>query len=83
MENEYKETIEILSDEQLSKDLAAGIQQIKENKLVDFETFNEDINSKKDSWINLEKSLSEFTPDFMKNGRNQPDLKKSVEEVEW
>ncbi len=34
-----QETLEILTDEQLSKDLAIGIQQIKENKLVDFEDF--------------------------------------------
>ena len=34
-----QETLEILADEQLSKDLAVGIQQIKENKLVDFEDF--------------------------------------------
>ena len=34
-----QETLEILADEQLSKDLAIGIQQINENKLVDFETF--------------------------------------------
>ena len=34
-----QETLEILADEQLTKDLAVGIQQIKENKLVDFEDF--------------------------------------------
>ena len=34
-----QETLEILADEQLSKDLAIGIQQVNENKLVDFETF--------------------------------------------
>ena len=34
-----QETLEILTDEQLSKDIAIGIQQIKENKLVDFEDF--------------------------------------------
>ena len=34
-----QETLEILADEQLSKDLAVGIQQTKENKLVDFEDF--------------------------------------------
>ena len=45
MENEYKETIEILSDEQLTKDLATGIQQIKENKLVDFETLKANVNT--------------------------------------
>ena len=75
MENDYKETIKILSDKQLSKDFATGIQQIKENKLVDFETFKANINansSTKGSWKNLEKSLSEFTPDFMEDGRNQP-----------
>ena len=32
------------------------------------------------SWNNLEKSLSEFTPDFMENGRNQPDLHRSSED---
>lgn len=79
MENEYKETIEILSDKQLSKDIAIGIQQIKEDKLVDFDTFKADMNSKNASWNNLEKSLSEFTPDFMESGCNQPDLQKSVE----
>ncbi len=34
-----QETLEILADEQLTKDLAVGIQQAKENKLVDFEDF--------------------------------------------
>lgn len=34
-----QETLEILADEQLTKDLAKGIQQAKENKLIDFETF--------------------------------------------
>lgn len=34
-----QETLEILTDEQLSKDLAIGIQQITENKLIDFDTF--------------------------------------------
>ena len=34
-----QETLEILADEQLAKDLAVGIQQIKENKMIDFETF--------------------------------------------
>lgn len=34
-----RETLEILADEQLSKDLAVGLQQIKENKMVDFDTF--------------------------------------------
>ena len=34
-----QETLEILADEQLSKDLSTGIKQINENKLVDFDTF--------------------------------------------
>ena len=68
----YKETLEVLSYKQLSKDLEKGIKQIIENKLVDFDTFKEDMNSTKGSWKNLEKSLSEFTPDFMDDGRNQP-----------
>ena len=68
----YKETKDILLDKQLSKDLEIGIKQIIENKLVDFDTFKEDMNSTKGSWKNLEKSLSEFTPDFMDDGRNQP-----------
>ena len=34
-----QETLEILSDEQLRKDLATGIKQINENKLIDFEEF--------------------------------------------
>ena len=34
-----QETLEILADEQLSKDLATGIKQINENKLIDFEAF--------------------------------------------
>ena len=34
-----QETLEILADEQLSRDLAIGIQQINENKLVDFDAF--------------------------------------------
>ena len=34
-----QETLEILSDETLSKNLALGIQQIKENKLIDFDSF--------------------------------------------
>jgi prevent-host-death family protein len=34
-----QETLEILADEQLSKDLAVGIQQINKNKMVDFDTF--------------------------------------------
>lgn len=74
-EKDYEETIKVLSDKQLSKDLATGIQQIKENKLVDFETLkaNNTNASKKGSWNNLEKSLSEFTPDYMADGRNQPE----------
>lgn len=68
----YKETKDILLDKQLSKDLEIGIKQIIENKLVDFDTFKADMNSKNGSWKNLEKSLSEFTPDFMEDGRNQP-----------
>ena len=34
-----QETLEILADEQLSKDLAKGIQQVNENKMIDFDTF--------------------------------------------
>ena len=34
-----QETLEILTDEQLLKDLSTGIKQINENKLVDFDTF--------------------------------------------
>ena len=34
-----QETLEILADEQLSKDLVAGIKQINKNKLIDFEAF--------------------------------------------
>ncbi len=34
-----QETLEILTDEQLTKDLAEGIKQVKENKLVDFDSF--------------------------------------------
>lgn len=30
-------------------------------------------------WKNLEKSLSEFSEDFMRDGRNQPDLEKREE----
>ena len=32
------ETLEILSDKELSKNLAIGIQQIKQNKLTDFDS---------------------------------------------
>jgi hypothetical protein len=59
---DYEETIEILDDKRLSKDLKIGIQQIKENKLVD--------------WSELEKGLSIFTPEFMEDGRNQPAMHK-------
>ena len=34
-----KETLEILADEQLSHDLAIGIKQENENKLIDFDAF--------------------------------------------
>lgn len=34
-----RETLEILADEQLSKDLSMGIKQANENNLVDFESF--------------------------------------------
>ena len=68
----YKETKDILLDKQLSKDLEIGIKQIIENKLVDFDTFKADMNSKNGSWVNLEKSLSKFTNDFMEGGRKQP-----------
>ena len=34
-----QETLEILADEQLIKDLSTGLKQINENKLVDFEAF--------------------------------------------
>ena len=33
-----RETLEILSDKELSKNLAIGIQQIKQNKLTDFDS---------------------------------------------
>ena len=36
-----RETLEILTDEQLSKDLAEGIKQIRENRLIDFDTFTQ------------------------------------------
>ena len=34
-----RETLEILSDEELSKNLAIGVQQIKQNNLLDFDSF--------------------------------------------
>ena len=56
-----EEALEVLAEKRLFKDLKIGIQQIKDNKLVD--------------WSELEKGLSIFTPDFMADGRNQPVLK--------
>lgn len=38
-----QETLEILADEQLTKDLSTGIKQINENNLVDFDTFKADL----------------------------------------
>jgi PHD/YefM family antitoxin component YafN of YafNO toxin-antitoxin module len=38
------ETLDIISDEQLMSDLKIGIQQIKDNNLVDFDTFRKEIN---------------------------------------
>lgn len=38
-----RETLEILSDEDLSKNLAIGIQQIHQNKLVDFDSFKQSL----------------------------------------
>ena len=35
----------------------------------------------KKDWTNLEKSLSEFTSDFMESGRNQPEFQKGVEDA--
>ena len=57
---DYEETLKILADERLSKDLKIEIQQIKENKLGD--------------WSEFEKGLSMFTPDFMADGRIQPEI---------
>ena len=37
------ETLEILTDEELMHDLQTGINQIKENQLVDFEEFKKSI----------------------------------------
>lgn len=34
-----RETLEILSDEELSKNLTIGVQQIKQNNLLDFDSF--------------------------------------------
>ena len=34
-----QETLEILADKQLAKDLHTGIKQINDNNLVDFDTF--------------------------------------------
>ena len=36
-----RETLEILSDEELSEQLAVGIRQINQNKLVDFDSFKQ------------------------------------------
>jgi len=38
------ETLEIISDENLMNDLKIGIQQIKDNELIDFDDFLKDIN---------------------------------------
>ena len=38
-----QETLEILCDEQLSKDLTVGIQQAKANNLVDFDSFKAEL----------------------------------------
>ena len=42
-----EETLEILADEKLSKDLKIGIKQIKENKLIDFDDFKAGISCTK------------------------------------
>jgi PHD/YefM family antitoxin component YafN of YafNO toxin-antitoxin module len=38
------ETLEIISDENLMNDLKIGIQQIKNNELIDFDEFSRSIN---------------------------------------
>jgi PHD/YefM family antitoxin component YafN of YafNO toxin-antitoxin module len=38
------ETLEIISDENLMNDLKIGIQQIKNNELIDFDEFSKSIN---------------------------------------
>ena len=38
-----RETLEILSDEELSKNLAIGVQQIKQNNLLDFDSFKKSL----------------------------------------
>jgi len=38
-----QETLEILTDKQLMKDLATGLKQIKENNLVDFDDFKKSL----------------------------------------
>ncbi len=38
-----QETLEILTDKELMHDLQTGINQIKENRLVDFEKFKKNI----------------------------------------
>lgn len=36
-----RETLEIFADGQLSKDLAEGVKQIRENRLIDFDSFKQ------------------------------------------
>ena len=38
------ETLEIISDENLMKDLKIGIQQMNDNKVIDFDVFSKTIN---------------------------------------
>ena len=38
------ETLEIISDENLMNDLKIGIEQIKNNELIDFDEFSKNIN---------------------------------------
>lgn len=38
------ETLEILSDDKMMKDLKTGIRQIKNNQLIDFDDFKKTIN---------------------------------------
>jgi PHD/YefM family antitoxin component YafN of YafNO toxin-antitoxin module len=38
------ETLEIISDEELMNDLRIGIQQFKDNELIDFDDFKKEVN---------------------------------------
>jgi antitoxin VapB len=72
----------MLSSKVFNSGNSQAIRLPKEYQVNDKELFIQKIGNtiilfpKKNPWEAFEKSLSEFTDDFMKNGREQPEMQK-------